>query len=298
MKSLKPYLRSEKGEGEILVLLFISALAVLGPAFLVRVLFDRAVPERNVPLIAAVALAVPAFEVLGISSRLKSGRLLAVFSRLSQRRQRFRFTETLTSLNLGWFEASGPGALLRHHEDAGVLGGLRMSFVEHVLGPLMVVLVTLPPMIFINPLLTLCRLVLLLPALAAGVFFLNRDLILEQQIWEVRQLLATRLFRCAQGMASLKESASAGNYARYLRFYQDRLGGLEEKRRLLNSQWEAAGAGLGRLGGTLTPVVAVWLVISGSLSFGGYIAFSIIAGRCISASRVFFWEGRFREETD
>ncbi len=283
MKNLKPYLKPGKGEAEVIVLLVVSAFAALGPAFLVRVLFDRVVPDRNVYLIVPVAMLILFFEVLGVFSQLISGRALAESARGAERRQRFKFVELLTVLNLDWFDSSGPGSILRHHEDAGVLGGLRVNYVKHVIGPLMVVIVTLPPMIMVSPVLTAFRLFLLLPALAAGSFFLKEDLVLERQVWEVSQVLATHLFKGAQGMPSLKESASAGNYARHLRGYQDRLGFLEEKRRILNTRWEAVGSSLGRIGGTVTPLIAVSLVLPGRLSFGSYIAFSIIAGRCITA---------------
>jgi ABC-type bacteriocin/lantibiotic exporter with double-glycine peptidase domain len=123
-----------------------------------------------------------------------------------------------------------------------------------------------------------------LPSLLLGLSFLKADLLYERRIWTVRKRLTTDLFRGARGAAALKSGGGGTGYSRYLRNIMNRLGQMEMKRRILGAGWEAAAAGSSRIGGTLILALAVYLVLIGKLTFGSYIAFSILSSRSLNAA--------------
>ena len=101
----------------------------------------------------------------------------------------------------------------------------------------------------------------------------------EQELWTVRTELATRLtegWRCIQQLriAAAEESFTAG-----LRECRKRLVALDSEHRNSRINREAVSQFSSRLGFSLSPALAVFFLLRGDLSFGSFIAFSIIAGR-------------------
>ncbi|RKX84906.1 MAG: hypothetical protein DRP70_12485 [Spirochaetes bacterium] len=283
---LEPYIKNDEGRSDMLVviLLFTAALSSLIPAFLSRVFFDRVIPDRRTGLILPIFFLLILVESAGIFSRFQADRLLAERSREFRHRRRILLVNRLWKLRLGWFHINGPGAIVRHYDDAGILGDLRRTFIREIVGPSLVLIVLLPPMFLLHPVLALSRLATILPSLFIGFVFLKTDLEYERRIWSVRKRLTTDLFRGARGAATLKSGGGGTGYARYLRNILNTLGKVEQKRRVLGAGWEAAAAGSSRIGGALILVLAVYLVISGQLTFGSYIAFSILSSRVLSSA--------------
>ena len=284
-QGLTPYLSKEYGESDIftIVLLFTAALSSLIPAFLHRVFFDRVIPDRSRELIGPILILLVLVELAGVLSRLQADRQLACRSRENRHRRRIRLVDHLWRLRISWFDAQGPGAVIRHYDDAGLLGDMRSVFLREIVGPALILLVLLPPMFVLQPVLALCRITATVPAMIAGFGFLKRDLQYERKIWGVRRRLTTDLFRGARGISTLKSGRGGDGYARYLRSVMNKLGLLEEQRRILGARWEAAAACTTRIGGALILVLAVFLVIEGRLTFGSYIAFSILSSRSMAA---------------
>jgi ABC-type bacteriocin/lantibiotic exporter with double-glycine peptidase domain len=286
---LKPYLRAGCGAftGFILFMLALAALTTLVPAFLHRVFFDRVIPEHCRTLILPAFLAIISADFLGAAMRLSADRSLAIEGRERRLRERIRVVRKLMNIRVSWHQSRGSGAVIRHFEDAGFLGGLRPLFLRSLVGPAMTMLVLLPGMFFIQPLLALGRILVVIPALVLGMLFLERDLSYERRIWNIRRRLASALFQGSAGAADLKTVGCGSGYHRHLRSLMETLGRLEEKRSILNAGWEAAAAVVSRIGTALTLLWAVYFVLDGRLSFGSYIAFSIIAGRCMAAMNEF-----------
>jgi len=287
--SLDPYLgRGEKvSDIPVIVLLFTAALASLIPAFLSRVFFDRVIPERASVLILPIFFLLVFVESAGILSRFQADRYLAGQSRKLRHRRRIFLVNHLRKLRLDWFQLHGPGAVVRHYDDAGVLGDLRQVWLRSVIGPLLVLLVLLPPMFVLQPVLAFFRLISIFPSMLIGFAFLRMDLKYERQIWSVRKRLTTDLFRGAGGAATLKSGSGGGGYARHMIRTMNRLGIIERKRRVLTAGWEAAAAGSSRIGGAFVLMLAVYLVVQEKLTFGTYIAFSILSSRSMSAAAEF-----------
>jgi len=287
--SLDPYLNSDEyvSDFPVVTLLFTAALASLLPAFLSRVFFDRVIPDRASGLILPIFFLLICVESAGIFSRFQADRYLAGQSRKLRHRRRILLVNRIWKLRLDWFQLHGPGAVVRHFDDAGILGDLRQVWLRDILGPLLVLLVLLPPMFVLQPVLALSRLGTILPSILIGFSFLKRDLKYERQIWSVRKRLTTDLFRGARGAATLKSGTGGAGYTRYMRCIMNRLGHIEGKRRILTAGWEAAAAGSSRIGGALVLMLAVYLVVLGKLTFGSYIAFSILSSRSMTAAAEF-----------
>ena len=283
---LEPYLKRKEGESDTyqVILLFSAAISSLIPAFLGRVFFDRVIPERKESLILPVFFLLIFVESAGIFSRFQANRTLALRSRGFRHRRRILLVDRLWKLRLGWYALHGPGAVIRHYDDAGILGDLRQLFIREIVGPALVLVVLLPPMFILQPILAVSRLLTILPSILLGFFFLRADLEYEQRIWSVRKQLSTGLFRGARGADTLKSGQGESGYARYLRKIMNHLGEVETNRRILGARWEAAAAGSARIGGGIILMLAVYLVILGRLSFGSYIAFSILSTRTMSAA--------------
>jgi len=284
--SLEPYLSRDESDSDFpaLTLLFTAALASLIPAFLSRVFFDRVIPDRASGLILPIFFLLIFVESAGILSRFQAGRYLAEQSRKFRHRRRILLVNRIWKLRMDWFQVHGPGAVVRHYDDAGILGDLRQVWIRDIIGPLLVLLVLLPPMFILQPVLAFCRLVSIFPSIFIGFSFLKIDLRYERQIWSVRKKLTTDLFRGARGAATLKSGTGGAGYTRYMRSIMNQLGNIERKRRILTSGWEAAAAGSSRIGGALVLMLAVYLVVQGKLTFGTYIAFSILSSRSMSAA--------------
>jgi len=182
-----------------------------------------------------------------------------------------------------WFDREGSGAVLRHYEDAGTLGGLRALVIRDVMGPAMILVVLLPGIFILQPWLALSRLAAVVPAMITGMRFLDRDLACEQEIWQEKRRIATSLVRGARGIATLKVFHAVESYFRAMRKGSRRLSLIEEDRGVLTASWEALAGWFSRLGGALTLVLAVLLLMKGRLTFGCYIGFSILSMRAISA---------------
>jgi|GEM_PF-2292936 len=283
---LEAYIKNDEGRSDILVviLLFSAALSSLIPAFLSRVFFDRVIPDRRIGLILPIFILLILVESSGIFSQFQADRFLAGRSREFQYRRRVLLVNRLWKLRLNWYQRNGPGAVIRHYDDAGILGDLRRTYIREIVGPLLVLIVLLPPMFLLHPVLAFCRLATILPSLFIGFVFLKTDLEYERRIWSVRKRLTTDLFRGARGAATLKSGGGGKGYARYLRNILNTLGKVEQKRGVLGAGWEAAAAGSSRIGGALILVLAVYFVISGQLTFGSYIAFSILSSRALSSA--------------
>ncbi|MDF1566713.1 MAG: ABC transporter ATP-binding protein [Spirochaetaceae bacterium] len=288
-KRLKPYLRAGRGasKGFTLFMLAMAALTTLLPAFLHRVFFDRVIPEHCRTLIFPAFLAIISADLLGAAMRLSADRCLAAEGRERRLQERIRLVRKLMEIRVFWHQSRGSGAVIRHFEDAGFLGDLRPLFLRSLVGPALTMLVLLPGMFFIQPLLALGRILVVIPALVLGVVFLERDLSYERRVWNVRRRLASALFQGSAGAADLKSVRCGSGYHRHLRSFMEALGQLEEKRSLLNAGWEAAATVVSRIGTALTLLLAIYFVLDGRLSFGSYIAFSIIAGRCMAAMNEF-----------
>ncbi len=284
-RGLTPYLSRKSGDSDLVTifLLFTAALSSLIPAFLHRVFFDRVIPDRGRELIVPILILLVLVESAGVFSRFQADRQLACRSRENRHRRRIRLVDRLWLLRISWFDAQGPGAVIRHYDDAGLLGDMRSVFIREIIGPALILLVLLPPMFVLQPVLAACRITATVPAMITGFVFLNRDLQYERKIWSVRKRLTTDLFRGARGVSTLKSGRGGDGYARYLRSIMDKLGLLEEQRRILGARWEAVAAAATRVGGALILVLAVFLVIEGRLTFGSYIAFSILSSRSMAA---------------
>jgi len=284
--NLEMYLVSDEKVSDfpVITLLFTAALASLLPAFLSRVFFDRVIPDRASGLILPVFLLLIFVETAGIFSRFQADRYLAGQSRKLRHHRRILLVNHVWKLRLDWFQIHGPGAVVRHYDDAGVLGDLRQVWLRDILGPMLVLLVLLPPLFLLQPVLALSRLVTILPSILIGFSFIKVDLKYERQIWSVRKRLTTDLFRGARGAATLKSGTGGAGYTRYMRSLMNQLGNIERKRRILTAGWEAAAAGSSRIGGALVLMLAVYLIVSGKLTFGTYIAFSILSSRSMAAA--------------
>ncbi len=282
---LAPYLTANTGDSDLstILLLFTAAITSLIPAFLQRVFFDRVIPDRNRELIAPILILLVLVESIGVYSRFCAEQQLAAVSRRKRHRMRLRLVDRIWNLKLSWHDRQGPGAVIRHFEDAGLLGNLRAIFIREIIGPAIMLLLLLPSMCLLQPLLTLSRIAAVLPALLAGSGFLNHDLRFERKIWITRKGLSTDLFSGTRAAATLKSGKGGAGFSRHLRLQMRLLGSLEERRRVLGAGWEAAATLTARFGAALTLVLAVFLVIDGRLSFGSYIAFSILSARFMSA---------------
>ena len=268
-------------------MLALAALTTLVPAFLYRVFFDRVIPEHSRTLILPVIAAIISADLLGAATRFSADRFLAAEGRGRRSRERRRVVRKLMGVCVSWHQSRGSGAVIRHFEDAGILGDLQPHFLRSLVGPALTILVLLPGMFFIQPFLALGRILVVIPALIIGVVFLERDLSYERRVWNIRRRLASALFEGTAGAADLKSLRNGSGYDRYLRSFLDVLGQVEEKRSILNAGWEATAAVVSRIGAAMTLLWAVYFVLDGRLSFGSYIAFSIIAGRCIAAINEF-----------
>lgn len=285
LRGLKPYRLNDSGETDFFTVLLLMAAAIssLIPAFLHRVFFDRVIPDRSVEMIIPIMILIVLVEAVGISSRYLAERQLISGSRRSRHRLRNRLIYRLWNLRLGWFEQHGSGAALRHFDDAGLLGNLRAVFIREIIGPGIVLVLLLPSMLLLQPLLSVSRLAVSLPAFLAGSSFLNRDLRYERELWIIRKQLNSELVEGVRSVSTLKSGRGGDGYARHLRKTIEQLGLLEEKRRTLGAGWEASAAAISRIGNALILVFAVFLVVEGRLSFGSYIAFSILSSRFLSA---------------
>ncbi len=284
-KGINRYIVKEEGKSDLLIiiLLITAAISSLIPAFLNRVFFDRVIPDRSRELIIPILLLLIVVELAGIFSRFHADCRLAERSRENRHKRRILLVDRLWRLKIDWFDTHGPGAVIRHYDDAGILGNLRSVFIRDNLGPLLVLIVLLPPMFILQPVLALSRILSIIPGMIAGFGFLKIDLQFEGKIWTVRRRLTTDLFRGARGVATLKSGRGGEGYSRHIRFEMNHLGRLEEQRRILGARWEAVAAGTSRIGAALTLVLAIYLVLEGRLTFGSYIAFSILSNRSMSA---------------
>lgn len=284
-QELKPYYLSDSGETDIFTVLLLVAAAIssLIPAFLHRVFFDRVIPDRSVEMILPIMILIVAVEAVGISARYLAERQLISESRRNRHRLRSRLTRRLWNLKLGWFEQHGSGAALRHFDDAGLLGNIRAVFIRDLIGPLIILVLLLPSMLLLQPLLTVSRMAVSLPAFLAGSRFLKHDLRYERKLWLIRKHLNGGLVEGVRGVSTLKSGRGGDGYACHLRGAIAQLGRLEEKRRILGAGWEASAAAISRIGNAMILMYAVFLVVEGRLSFGSYIAFSILSSRFLSA---------------
>lgn len=284
-QELKQYQFNNSGETDIFTvfLLMAAAISSLIPAFLHRVFFDRVIPDRSVELIIPIVILIVLAEAVGISSRYIAERQLTFESRKNSHRLRNRLTDRLWNLKLSWFDYHGSGAVLRHFDDAGLLGKLRSVCIRDIVGPGIVLVLLLPSMLLLQPLLTLSRLAVSLPAFLVGSCFLNHDLQYERALWLIRKQLNGDLVEGVGAVSTLKSGRGGNGYARHLKSTITQLGHLEEKRRILGAGWEAAAVAINRIGNVLILTFAVFLVVEGRLSFGSYIAFSILSSRFLSA---------------
>lgn len=282
---LKPYFGNDSGETGIFTVLLLTAAAIssLIPAFLHRVFFDRVIPDRSMEMIVPILILIILVEAVGIGSRYLAERQLTSGSRRNRHRLRNRLSHHLWKLKLGWFEHYGTGAVLRHFDDAGLLGNLRAVFIREIIGPGIVIVLILPSMLLLQPLLTVSRLAVSLPAFLVGSSFLNRDLQYERELWLIRKRINSELVEGVRGVSALKTGRGGEGYSRHLRKTIEQLGILEEKRRILGSGWEASASGISRIGSAVILTLAVFLVVDGKLSFGSYIAFSILSSRFLAA---------------
>ena len=158
---LKPYLSGVSGESDFLtvILLLTAALSSLIPAFLHRVFFDRVIPDRSRELIVPVLILLVIVESAGVLSRFKADFLLAGRSRKNRHKRRIRLVNHLWCLKISWFDNQGPGAVIRHSDDAALLGDVRVVFIREIVGPGLILLVLLPSMFFLQPVLALSRII-------------------------------------------------------------------------------------------------------------------------------------------
>jgi ABC-type bacteriocin/lantibiotic exporter with double-glycine peptidase domain len=266
-----------------MLLLFLSAISALIPAFLHRLFFDRVIPDGNRELVARVLFLLVTVESVGILSRFSAERLLCRVTRVLSFQKRVSLADRIGRRSSLWFDREGPGAAVRHYEDAGVLGGLRALVIRDIFGPVLVLAVLLPALVILQPLLAALKLTAALPGMILGRKFLSLDLAYEREIWNERRRIATHLLRGAAGNATLNTFHAAQRYARHLRPSILRQSVHEEKRGVLAAAWESAAGGAGRIGGSLTLAAAVILVMDGRLTFGAYIAFSILSMRAMAA---------------
>ena len=154
-RTIQPYLdrpddrNMRRAEGWTILLLFLSSLAGLWPAFLNRVLFDRAIPYQERRLVLPVMLAAVAAEAGALWSRRQADRLMAAGSRRGRYLQRVKQSGLLwKSEGSGKNRDQGPmaGTVVQLFEDAALLGDLRTRFLSQVIGPVLTVFLLLPAM--------------------------------------------------------------------------------------------------------------------------------------------------------
>lgn len=288
-KDLESFLRGTGSPGErklgqsATIMLFLSSLAGLWPAFLNRVLFDRVVPDHCRQLVLPVFISALALEGAGAWCRYRAEIHLADLSRSGRFNQRWRQSSLLWRCSPHWFGQHGAGGVIRHYEDAGELGSLHSRFLKTVVGPGMTVLLLLPPMFMLCPLLAGSRLLLALPAFLIGSVYIGKDLKFERRIWSEGRILTSLLAQGARGIATLTAADRCDEFLKHLRGFFHRIGSMEYSHRVHSAGWEAWVSVVSRISATLSPTLAVLLIMSGRLTFGTFIAFSILAARCLAA---------------
>ena len=279
---LSEYLHQESPPGDrnrIVVLLAVSAMAPLLPAFLTRVLFDRAIPDNDRSLLVPVLSFMLLSEAAAGISRLHAEKSLANHARKGRQKRRAALCRRVWRLSVSWFEQSGPGKVQRHFDDAGRLGDLPASLLRDIVRPALVLFFLLPFLFYIHPVLALLKIAAVPAALVVGTAFLQRDLAIERLLWRKRSELATVLLRGCNGIPSLKAGRGEEGLSRHLIQGYLELGALEEERQRLGAVWSATATLIARTIAAFSVVAAVGLVLNGVLSFGSYIAFSILAGQ-------------------
>jgi len=264
--------------------MFFSGLSVLIPAFINRVFFDRVIPEHFSGIIPALIAVYSAASTAGALSGYYAELFLTETGREYRNNSRIRIVEHIWKLKPGWFDNYGAGAVLKHFEDSGKLGNLKILFFRTVVKPVLILTILIPFLVYLQPMLLVIRIGSILPAFAAGTYFIEKDLILEKKLWETRKELSDILYRGSSGALTLILSADTSGYTRRLRSVINRLGLLEEKRQKLGYKWDAGTSIISSAGQILSLTAAVYFVLEGKLTFGSYIAFSIIVSRATAES--------------
>ena len=282
-KILESRLSGDEGGSSLVVLLFVSVMLILSSAFVYRVFFDRVIPEGNAAMAWWVLGFLIVVEILGVGVNLLANLGLARMHWMRTCRERRNFNERIWRINPGWFNSQGSGAIVRYFEDTCILGGIRSLFLKEVVRPIFILFLLLPAMFFTEPLLALSRVICILPSLLAGRFFLHRDLILEREIWQLRRLITTGLQRGGRGLKVIKLGRGGDGFRRFMTSQFYTLGQLEIRRATLGARWEGTVGIIDKAGSVLNMGLVVYLIMSGSMGFGAYIAFSIISAHCMWA---------------
>ena len=103
-------------------------------------------------------------------------------------------------------------------------------------------------------------------------------------MWLNRRMLTGQLIQGAAGADALQVSVTSDSFRSRLRRSFHRLGKLEECRDLLKSRWRSRALMAARGPNAVIPAAAALLIMTGRLSFGSFIAFSIVAGRALTAA--------------
>jgi len=280
VKFLTPY---KLAISTVLMLIVISTFLNIIPPFMQRMVFDTAIPNREIGFLFWLTTGMLLLSVgLFVINKLKYYLLFQIKERIDYKIKSDHYCHIMR-LPQGWHDKVSIGKILKSMEDASVVQGALNIIAIDLTQNLLMVLIYTPFLIVINWKLAVLQLIVFPVQYFVGRKFVGKDRELEDESWKKGTQVSTHLNETFLGIRIVKSFASESFSARRFKHLVLQAREIGVKRILYGISVDFIRFIVANLIANLMLFIAGFEMIAGNLTFGEFYAFQTLNGRFVDA---------------